>query len=63
MVFFEKARVIEAIPAPNRIRERLGDALREVELLRRLLKVSERAEVFREADRMNPVRCIQESLE
>ena len=35
--------IIENIPEPSEIRERLSQALRETRLLRRLLKISEEA--------------------
>jgi hypothetical protein len=43
--------IIDLIPAPEDVRYRLGDALREVELLRRLLRLAERAEQYRDIDR------------
>jgi hypothetical protein len=43
--------VIDSLPPCREIRLKLGDALREVELLRALLKVAERAERYRERDR------------
>jgi hypothetical protein len=43
--------LIRALPSPQRIRHRLGDALREVELLRRLLRLAERAAEYRACDR------------
>jgi hypothetical protein len=42
--------ILEALPSPELVRDRLGDALREVELLRRLLKLSERAAEYRQCD-------------
>jgi hypothetical protein len=42
--------LIDCLPQPAQVRSRLGDALREVELLRRLLRLSERAEEFRRSD-------------
>jgi hypothetical protein len=47
----EPPDLIETLPTPAELHGRLGRALREVELCRRLLKVAERAEVFRAADR------------
>jgi hypothetical protein len=44
--------LVRTIPQPEAIRRRLGDALREVELLRRLLRVAERAAVYRRADHL-----------
>jgi hypothetical protein len=43
--------LLRSLPPPSQVRDRLGDALREVELLRYLLRLSERAEQYREADR------------
>jgi len=43
--------LIETVPPPGQIRARLSDALREAELLRKLLKVAEAAEHFRQCDR------------
>ena len=43
--------VLESLPPPLHIRHRLGDALREVELLRALLRLAERAEAYRHCDR------------
>jgi hypothetical protein len=43
--------LIEELPAPEKVRDRLGDALREVELLRSLLRLSERAQHYRDCDR------------
>jgi hypothetical protein len=40
--------VIDSLPTPEMVRERLGLLLREVELLRRLLRVAERAAQERE---------------
>jgi hypothetical protein len=42
--------LIDLIPRPKDVADRLGDALREVELLRRLLRLSERAEHYRALD-------------
>jgi hypothetical protein len=39
--------LMDTLPPPQQVRERLGAALREAELLRRLLKVAERAEAYR----------------
>jgi hypothetical protein len=39
--------LMDTLPPPPQIRERLGAVLREADLLRRLLKVSERAEIYR----------------
>jgi hypothetical protein len=43
--------LIETLPTPAVVRERLGDTLREVDLLRRLLRLAKAAEQFRHADR------------
>ena len=43
--------LIDTLPSPAAVRERLGDALREVALLRKLLRVAAAAEQYREADR------------
>ncbi len=43
--------LLKTLPTPQTVRNRLGDVLREAELLRRLLKLSERAEQYREWDR------------
>jgi hypothetical protein len=42
--------IIDSLPTPRDIRHMLGDALREVELLRALLKIAERAERYRKID-------------
>jgi hypothetical protein len=42
--------LVQSLPHPADVRNRLGDALREVELLRRLLVLAERAELYRECD-------------
>jgi hypothetical protein len=39
--------LMESLPSPQQVREKLGAALREAELLRRLLKITERAEAYR----------------
>lgn len=36
------AALIEGLPGPQAVRERLGQALREAQLLRQLLRLSER---------------------
>ena len=46
-----KRPIIHSLPAPAAVRNRLGDALREVELLRKLLRLSERAAEYREIDK------------
>jgi hypothetical protein len=38
--------LMDTLPSPQQVRERLGAALREAELLRRLLKISELAEAY-----------------
>jgi hypothetical protein len=42
--------LLETIPPPHVVRDKLGNALREVELLRKLLRISERAEQYRQVD-------------
>jgi hypothetical protein len=44
--------ILELLPRPATVRDRLGDALREVELLRLLLRLAERAEHYRSCDRV-----------
>jgi hypothetical protein len=44
--------LITTLPKPEAVRRRLGETLREVELLRRLLRVAERAEVYRRVDHL-----------
>jgi hypothetical protein len=46
--------ICETIPPPQRVRLFLGDALREVRLLRGLLRLSELAEHYRRIDRRLP---------
>ena len=48
-MFTEKS-LVESLPPPEVVRDRLGDALREVELLRGLLKLAEKAAEYRECD-------------
>ena len=43
--------LIDLLPRPQAVADRLSDALREVELLRRLLQLCERAEQYRTLDR------------
>jgi hypothetical protein len=43
--------LIDTLPDPARIRVRLGHALREVQLLRRLLSLAKTAETYRAMDR------------
>jgi hypothetical protein len=49
-VFADKA-VIESLPPPDEVRYRLGSALREVRLLRGLLRLAQLAEDYRDCDR------------
>jgi hypothetical protein len=43
-------RVVELLPPPRVIADRLGDALREVKILRGLLRLAEQAEHWRRLD-------------
>lgn len=43
-------QLIDLIPTPATVQDRLGDALREVQLLRRLLRLADLAESYRERD-------------
>jgi hypothetical protein len=45
------APIIDVIPDPAVVRNRLGDALREVQMLRRLLRLADLAEKYRNYDR------------
>jgi hypothetical protein len=45
---------IEIIPEPKVVRERLGQTVREAQILRQLLKVSERAAKEREQQKVVP---------
>jgi hypothetical protein len=45
-----KQPLVETLPTPDLVRHRLGDALREVELLRKLLRLAECAEEYRRID-------------
>jgi hypothetical protein len=45
-----KGLIIKRIPSPQVVRNRLGDALREVQLLRRLLRLADLAEKYRTID-------------
>jgi hypothetical protein len=47
----ENHALVEIIPPPQAVRERLGRALRELKLLRRLLRLADLAEEFRSIDR------------
>lgn len=47
MVAVESPQLVDQIPDPGSVRERLGEALREVELLRRILRLSEHAAKYR----------------
>jgi hypothetical protein len=40
--------LIRVLPHPDQVQHRLGDALRQVTLLRRLLRLSQKAEEFRD---------------
>ncbi len=42
--------LLDVVPSVPSVRHRLGDALREVQLLRRLLRLSELAEEYRLKD-------------
>jgi hypothetical protein len=44
------APILESLPPADELRDRLGDALREVDLLRSLIRVAERADRYRERD-------------
>jgi hypothetical protein len=46
----------ESLPHPSEVRERLGGALREIVLLRRMLRLCERAEEFRAVSRKSSMR-------
>jgi hypothetical protein len=50
MIKFDRP-LIEAIPSPGKVSFWLGDALREVRLLRRLLTLAKLAEEYRACDR------------
>jgi len=50
-MFFESP-IIEILPSAGEVRNRLGAALRQVELLRGLLHLAERAERYRERDQV-----------
>ena len=54
MVTSPNTTFIEIVPEPRVVRERLGQALREAEVLRQLLKVSERAAKEREQQKAVP---------
>jgi hypothetical protein len=45
----------ETLPTPAELREKLRQAMREVDLLKRLLRVSERAAQFRRVDQEKEV--------
>ncbi len=47
----QRPLLIDMIPPPQAVAIRLGDALREVELLRRLQRLADIAEEYRECDR------------
>jgi len=42
--------IVMSLPKPEVVRSRLADALRDAELLRALLKLSERAARYRQSD-------------
>ena len=44
--------LIDALPTPAQVRNRLTDAMREVALLKQLLRVSESADRFKACDRL-----------
>ena len=44
--------LIEALPTPAQVRNRLTDAMREVALLKQLLRVSESADRYKACDRL-----------
>jgi len=46
-----KHPLVNTIPHPRIVCDLLGNALREVELLKKLLIIAERAEKFRQCDR------------
>ena len=43
--------LIDTLPEPTAVRVRLGDVLREAELLRKLLRLAKAAAAYRELDR------------
>jgi hypothetical protein len=43
--------LMETIPAPAKVRTALGKALRQVELLQKLLRIAERVADYRQCDR------------
>ena len=45
--------LIEALPTPAQVRNRLTDAMREVALLKQLLRVSESADRFKACDQLS----------
>jgi hypothetical protein len=47
--------LIETLPPPDQIEGRLADTLRELRLLRRMLRLAELAEEYRECDRVAAV--------
>jgi hypothetical protein len=46
----DRTLLIDLIPPPQSVANRLGDALREVQLLRRLLRLADLAEQYRLCD-------------
>ena len=49
--------LLRNLPDPATVRDRLGDALREVELLRRLLSLAETAQAYRDTDHARNARA------
>jgi hypothetical protein len=49
-VLTRQASLQKTLPPPGEVRRRLAEALREAELLRRLLPLAERAQLFRDCD-------------
>jgi hypothetical protein len=43
--------LMETLPPPVKVRRALGDALRQVELLKKLLRIAERVADYRQCDR------------
>jgi hypothetical protein len=48
---FANKELVESLAPPEHVRHRLGSALREVRLLRGLLRLSQLAEKYRDCDR------------
>jgi hypothetical protein len=53
--------LIDTLPDPDHLHARLGDALREVRLLRGLLRLARLAEQYRECDRHSARPCARAS--